>query len=191
MKPLVIGLAGQAGCDKDTFADHLRTHYGFAKTSFAYPLKHCVKYLFKMTDEQMTDRELKELSDIRYGLSPRDIMQLFATEFVRKMVHVNFWVNRMREDFEDSKFERIVIADVRFPNEAKLIRQYGTLIHINRPDNPLAIDSTHESEHPLLLHTGDITIDNRDLKRSLWKFTEAIKSRYWKELAENTPKNEF
>jgi hypothetical protein len=138
-----------------------------------------------MNDTQMEDRVEKEMLDSRYGLSPRQIMQLFATEFCRNMINRDFWVNRMEDDIKSSPFSRIVITDVRFPNEANLIRTYGTLVHINRPDNPLAIDNTHESEQKLEIYTGDICIDNKNLNRSLYNFEEAIKSRYWKELAES------
>lgn len=187
MKPIIIGLAGQAGCGKDTFAKHLWKNMHFIRTSFAHPLKHCVKYLFKMSDEQIENRILKEMTDDRYGLSPRQIMQLFGTEFCRKMIHQNFWVNRMEESIKEGTFDRIVISDVRFPNEADLIRKYGTLVHINRPNNPLAINSSHESEQILAINTGDICIDNNDLDESLYNFERAIKYIYWEELAESKP----
>lgn len=163
MKPFVIGLAGEAGSGKDTIGNFLQKNYYFQKTAFAAPLKSCIKELFLMTDEQLENRTLKEKTDDRYGLSPRQIMQLFGTEFVRKMIHVNFWINRMEEFLNSSEHSRFVITDIRFPNEAELVRKYGYVIHIERPNNPIRTNnSNHVSEQKLVKHPEDYIIINNE-----------------------------
>ena len=55
----------------------------------------------------------------------------------------------------------IVISDIRFPGEAKWLReQGGTIWHIRRPNNPDATQAAHESEIPLIPESDDSFIIN-------------------------------
>lgn len=49
----LIAICGNAGCGKDTAADHLVNNYSFDKISFAGPLKKFGKRVFDFTDDQL------------------------------------------------------------------------------------------------------------------------------------------
>ena len=101
-------------------------------------------------------------------LTPRLLLQLLGTECGRQIIHPNIWVNALFADYkgkylgatDDMKepvemcFPNWIITDVRFPNEAKAIKDKGgILIRINRPqylDNGLVVrKDEHLSETSL------------------------------------------
>lgn len=134
----VVGLKGEVGHGKDTAADILVEHHGFHKLSFAEPLRQALVVLFGVPMEFFTDRQLKEMVLPRWGKSPRQLMQLLGTEFLRTHIAEDFLVCRVDEEIaklevlcekerERSAKEfhqtyedpvRIVITDCRFANEA-------------------------------------------------------------------------
>jgi len=64
-------------------------------------------------------------------MTPRLMMQLIGTEGMRNLIHPNIWITSLFNDYkEDSNW---IITDVRFPNEAKAIKDKGgILIRVNR-----------------------------------------------------------
>ena len=55
----------------------------------------------------------------------------------------------------------MIVPDVRFENEAELVREHGVLIHLVGRGG---IEGNHASENPIEFKPGDIVIDNsRDL----------------------------
>jgi len=105
-------------------------------------------------------------------MTPRKLLQLLGTECGRKIIHPNIWVNSLMADYipymsgysdrmtkEDMKelYPKWIITDVRFPNEANIIKSKGgLLIRVNRPCSvchqvnyhkmDCGNDSRHESE---------------------------------------------
>lgn len=166
----LIGFAGRAGSGKTTFAKFFEQRHGFTRTFYAAPLKRVVKDLFMLEDIQLTDFDAKERIDPRWGISPRTMMQLFGTEFVRRMIDNDFWLKRMAYFLKSlPEGTDVVIDDVRFPNEANQIRLLGgVVVHIYREDSPLQSKySEHESELGLDIMPNDIVIHNRLLEDSV------------------------
>lgn len=90
--------------------------------------------------------------------TPRILLQLIGTECFRNIIHVNTWVNALMSEYDSEK--SWVVTDVRFPNEAKAIKDAnGILIRINRIQyNNIA---PHESETALDDYNHfDYVIDN-------------------------------
>ena len=182
--PLLIGFTGRAGSGKTTAADVLlRNHKNCLKMSFASPLKAAARELIASVRpkehpitpaEYLTSRDLKDapipfLADI----TPRRLMQTLGTEWGRNTIHPDFWVVILAQ-----KIERLlghsyrqgtirlqaVIDDVRFGNEAEMIRAYGgTIVRIERPDLPHV--EAHASE--TLDFEADYTFVNDGTKESL------------------------
>lgn len=123
----LIGLHGLARSGKDTAADYLQ-NYGFKKYSFADPLKECLKVLFGWNDDHVYG-DLKECPDPSFQSmpTPRQMMQLLGTEFIREKVDYNFWIKRA-EQFCRENYGPIVIPDVRFENEADFIIKNGGIV---------------------------------------------------------------
>lgn len=69
---MIIGICGQAGSGKDTAADFLVKDHGFAKVSFADPMKRFCQEIFDFTDEQLWGAsKYRNAPDKRYPNGPR------------------------------------------------------------------------------------------------------------------------
>lgn len=99
----------------------------------------------KKAIKRMLEGDLKEVpSPLLGGKTPRFAMQKLGTEWGREMLADNLWVEAM---FDASKrYQRVVVTDVRFPNEAGAIQACGgQVLRITRPNNPTPPDD-HPSE---------------------------------------------
>lgn len=153
----LIGLTGKAGAGKDTLASLILEHTTGTTRAFADPLRRAAKEIFGLTDDQMTDRVLKEQVIPYWGKSPRRLLQLLGTESVRDVFGTDTWVKNAdlrlqalerTEADEALPIEVVVWTDCRFPQEAEWIRANGGIvIEVRRPDvEPVA---THSSEQGL------------------------------------------
>lgn len=142
---LIIGFGGLKFAGKTTAAKALQRMFAEEAVvmSFATPVKQICKDLFLLSDEQVCDPELKEQVDCRWGRSPRQLMQLLGTDFVRHMIDDTFWVKRLENTVRQSDKRVILIDDIRFSQEAKIC-DYLFMIHRKDTVN----DDNHESENP-------------------------------------------
>lgn len=105
-------------------------------------------------------------------LTPRKLMQLLGTECGRKILHPNMWVNALfadripqvftKDNRMTEKYPKWIVTDVRFPNEAKAIRDRGgKLIRINRPKDPI--------EDGMDNHASEVSLDSwEDWDMVIW-----------------------
>lgn len=155
----LIGIVGKKGAGKDTTADYIVKRYGFVKRAYAAPLKQACKSLFFFTDNQLEDPVEKETIDKRWGRTPRDAMQWLGTDVVRHSLGSDFWIRHMGLFRQENPHIRLVIPDVRFPNEADWIKENGgVLIRVVRPG--LSTLDTHASEVEQDKIETDLTIYN-------------------------------
>ncbi len=133
----LIGLTGFAGSGKDTVAEMLLDEYSGYSCAFADPLRRAASEVFGLTHEQMTDREKKEAEVPYWGKTPRQILQLLGTECMRDVFGGDVWVKRADMQLEclkgmDAREEigsdLVVFTDVRFPEEARFIREHGGVV---------------------------------------------------------------
>ena len=132
---MVIGLAGYARSGKDTVADMLVKQHGFVKVRFADALKRGLATMLGLTEAQL-DGDEKEVVIPWLGCSPRHLMQTLGTEWGRRMIHPDMWVKATEQHLKRlaaGGCRRIVISDVRFENEAKLVKYLGVLVKVDRP----------------------------------------------------------
>lgn len=157
----LIGLTGAAGSGKDTAVDYLVDRYGWRKVSFAQPLKDGLCAMLGWSPEQLNDREWKETPLPSIGKSPRQLMQTIGTEWGRELVHPDLWLILARARI--TKYLEcgcdVVVSDVRFDNEAELIRSMGgTIVHISRAG--IAGVTPHASESGVTLLAADMGLLN-------------------------------
>ncbi len=146
----LVGFAGYQGSGKDTCADAL-TSNGFVKYAFADPVKRFCKIIFDLTDEQLWGGT-KNVVDDRFGRTPRELLQMFGTDFVRNMVCESFWIDKFARWYLERDCD-VVVSDVRFQDEVAIIQQLGgKVFRIDRP-NVLKKD-THVSER-----SDDLVVD--------------------------------
>lgn len=158
---IIIGLCGRAGSGKDTFANAVEGE----KEVFAFvkPLKDAAAALFALSHEQLYDPLLKEVVVDDWGKSPREILQWMGTDIIRNQLDATFFIKHMQRRINQSTKKLIIITDVRFPNEAMLIKSLGgTIIHINRDSANTPI--THASEQPIPIELIDVSICNNGTK---------------------------
>jgi len=151
---MIIGLSGYAQSGKDTVAQLLCLNYGYERMAFADPMREALYRLnpsIVVDDTDYYDKPLQTLVDeqgwdaIKQNPDVRALLQRMGTEVGRAMFGDNFWVQYAMDNL---KQEKVVFADVRFPNEAKEIIQYGGQVwRVNRKGhNPV---NDHPSEHAM------------------------------------------
>lgn len=172
----ILGITGKARVGKDTFADVLVSKHGFVKLSFATPIREMISVLTGLTLEQLSDGSLKEEVIDVFGKSPRQMMQSLGTQWGRDMIRRDLWLrlleNKVQQLQLDSAVRGIVIADVRFDDEAFFIRDQleGIVIQINRPDTIQVND--HVSEKGLQSFTVEVTLVNDATLHEYQKYAE-------------------
>lgn len=135
--PVLIGLCGNAGVGKDTFAEQL-AFYRLDLHSFAYALKDACEALFGIPLGDFTDQDWKNRTVPYWDKSPRELAQYFGTEICREHFGVDFWIKRLEYTFINCypapEEVKAVITDVRFNNEAQwILNRGGILVHLTRP----------------------------------------------------------
>lgn len=138
---MIVGLGYKKRSGKDTAADYLVNVHGFKKMSWADPLKSACKAVFDWTDDHVYG-DLKEVVDPRWGMTPRHVLQHVGTELFRAWIP-DVWIRStlLRITSED----KVVIPDVRFPNEAQAVKDAGGIVLlVDRPY--LNIEDSHASE---------------------------------------------
>lgn len=95
------------------------------------------------------------------SLTFRQLLQLFGTEYRRRQ-DPDYWVKRLEEKLKGH--ERVVIDDVRFPNEVEMIHRLGG--RVIRIDRPGPAESTHASEIELDSFDGwdDVIVNDGTLR---------------------------
>ena len=147
--PTVVGLIGLKGCGKSTVA-RVFTDREFAIVSLASPLRAMLGTLLAArgvsTEEvaRMLTGDKKESPHWALnGKSPRHAMQTLGTEWGRDLMAPTIWVDAWRDDA--MRHKRVVVDDVRFPNEVGAIKALGgTMVRIVRA--ALVAGDTHVSE---------------------------------------------
>jgi hypothetical protein len=154
----LIGLVGEYGSGKDTAALGL-TALGWKRLAFAEPLREALVALDPYIDTgEVRPRLLSDLVategwDVakRRG-EVRRLLQRFGTEVGRNCFGPQFWVSRMHDRLlaASVRGERVVVTDLRFPNEAALIEGWGgKLVGIKRPGLAADAGRRHTSETEL------------------------------------------
>lgn len=160
---MVVGLIGEAGCGKTTFAEgFVEAADGHVEVvSFADALKEMCSEQFGW-DRRALDRddaaaihgyrsalEYKEAESPGTRWTRRQILQHLGTEGFRA-IDPEHWIKKTRERMQAAVRAgfHVVVPDVRFLNEVQAIRDVGGLIvRLEREGNARTTSSTtHASE---------------------------------------------
>ena len=146
---------------------------------FADPLKRMLKAL-GMTEAQIDGDQKNDPIPLLGGKAYRDAATTLGTGWGRNMIDPDLWVRALEQDLLhhllEKKNSRIVIDDVRYPNEAALLRRYRALTAtVRRPEaetpfGPLAsalcklglygLVGIHSSEVFWRQYTSNFTVAN-------------------------------
>jgi len=145
---MIIGICGLIGSGKGTVADFLVEQRGFTKISFADRLKDGVASVFNWdremlegnTDESRAWREKVDpywSTETGHPITPRLVLQLFGTDCMRNGFFDGIWVSLVKKQLLENPDSNFVIPDVRFENEANMIRSIGgKLWRVKRGTDP-------------------------------------------------------
>lgn len=175
----IIGIGHRKGVGKDTFAGMLKgalpSVYDIYQGSFATALKYHAQALFMqygLQSDGYYDEHRDEKESPIDGLpeSPREIYVAFGL-FMRSF-DPDYWVKALLDDVPTC-FEYLIIPDVRFPNEAKLIKERGGyLINVTNPNVP---DTDDAADCALVGYDGwDTTIVNDGTLEELRENAECV-----------------
>jgi len=131
---MIIALGHKKNTGKDAVAAYLTSQYGFRRVAFGDKIRRVTEVAFGFTEEQMTDREMKEEVEFALGISPRRAMQKVGGMF-RQHVSNDFWIYavKSRIGWLVEQGKDIVVSDLRFINELNYIRQMdGKIVKVNR-----------------------------------------------------------
>lgn len=186
--------------DYDQHAWWLEDQSEWEIMKFAGKLKDIASHLTGIDIENFEDQEFKktnlglewnvpttsslvdgriDLSDMR-PMTVREFLQKLGTNSLRNGLHDNVWVNALMSDYklidynddEQPRLPNWVITDVRFPNEAKAIKdKEGIIIRVDKPGiGPI-------NDHPSEIGLDDWKFDYRVVNNSdLFDLKENIKS---------------
>lgn len=151
---ILIGLAGKKGSGKNTVANiikYLCPNMKCAQLAFADSLKEEVSCA--------TGKPIRYIEENKGNF--RLILQGWGTDFRRKLFGDDYWTNKLLVKISrlDESVGLIIITDVRFINEYKLIHELGGKVwRVNR----MAEQDQHSSETELDNSIFDVEIDNTD-----------------------------
>lgn len=168
----VVGITGTLNSGKDVAATAF-TDRGYVRLSFADPLKDVVHRIFKIPTEILWGDSSKR--DTR----TRKILQELGTDFARRY-DADVWVKRTMEriralgeretdplgllDFTYAP-AKVVVPDVRFPNEAQALREEfdATLIRVYRPE------ASKGKEEDVVAHASETSVEK--IPKKLYTYT--------------------
>ncbi len=162
---MLIGITGHAQNGKDSTGQRLVEEFGFTRYAFADQLKALaldmdpiVLLKVRMLNGEQAGSDSLRLSELVGEVGwegaksipeVRRILIMLGIG-VRNRIGADAWVdavlNRIEADGLDYMVDRIVITDVRFPNEANWIQGEGYLMRVKRTGFEPVVDVTNESE---------------------------------------------
>lgn len=158
---MIIGLSGYARSGKDEVAKILIGHFGYQRRALADPIRDALFELNPLIADNMRLQEALSLHgwDLTKRIFPevRRLLQVFGTEFGRGMISEDVWVELTMRGVRPE--DRIVISDIRYPNEAQAVRDLnGQVWRIHR--DGVRPDNEHVSENSMEDYEFDVEIFN-------------------------------
>lgn len=156
--PTVIGIAGKARSGKDTVANFVLAAIGGYRYSFADPIRAMLVHVgVDMRDPYWQARKEEGIPALN-GVSPRQMMQTLGTEWGRQLISDDLWIWIAQQRLLHSG-PGMIIADIRFENEADWVRRMGGLmIHVQR-ESAVPVRE-HVSENGVAIQENDRVLRN-------------------------------
>jgi Deoxynucleotide monophosphate kinase len=185
-KPFVIGLTGFAGSGKDTVGKEF-IRRGWKRVSFAEPVYALALAIDPAIDVGLGIHErLSEVVDEVgwheakwHNPEVRRILQQVGNE-ARNIIRDDVWVAKAKDQIDQYTSEgyNVVLTDVRYPNEATMIRSLdnGLVVRVDRPGvGPV---NSHISDKGLSESQIDAVLNNNGLVEEIpgkvdWVLREA------------------
>jgi hypothetical protein len=115
--------------------------------SFATPLKTMLMSVFP--DEYILKQKELPIPNYPKHVTGRYLLQTLGTDWARKLITEDIWMLMLRERLVkdmDNKASPMVIDDLRFPNEATMVRELGGEVWLVRRRGFKPSNDNHASE---------------------------------------------
>ena len=163
---------GFADAVKDFCAEHLKLSRAFfyeidlKDAPFPQPFPITKNVLSTMiTALGGNNTHLSTLESVKTFNTPREILQYVGTDIGRNLIGENVWIDYFQKM---DKPEKMVVTDVRFPNEVNVIQQLGGIvIRLTRKAAKHKSAKLHESESLIDSLEVDHEIQNTTTKEYL------------------------
>lgn len=135
----LIGFCGEMGAGKDEAGKALLA-LCYERAAFGDALKEMLAVGLQLSQQQLHGSPADKAARVPWlpkGVSTRRLLQTLGTEWGRDLIDPDLWVKvlarRLWNRRQMGNHTPLVITDVRFENEAQMIREAGgTVIHISR-----------------------------------------------------------
>ena len=194
----LIALTGNINSGKTTVSEYLQNTWGFTEYTFSKPIKE-MALIFGFEHHQVYGTQVQKLEiNADWSISAREFLQKFGTDICRESLaktipDMNFgeskspWI-RLFEIYIKKYIEQypngcIVVSDIRFLDEAAVIKKLGgCIVRIDRVagiqrtnEHNIVSHNKHSSETEMLNITADFTIFNTGTKDALYnQITEIV-----------------
>jgi len=160
---MIIGISGKIGCGKTVLGKLIARRHNFRRESFGDLLKAECSMVYKYplswnyTQEGKAQLIYGDITLPEMPMTVRQILQWHGTE-VRRKQDPDYWVDQMRVDlktlqrsYPEGEILNVVIDDVRFENEARMVKEMGGVLIRIQPykDWQPGPHAEHESETAL------------------------------------------
>ena len=175
---MIIGLSGYASAGKDSVAQILVESFGYKRMAFADAIRDILYTLDPLTHNGLHLKTV--VDDYGWDLAKQDteirrLLQVLGTEVGRNVFGDDVWVDVLISKLEP--MDKVVITDVRFPNEAREIHNLaGEVWRVNREG--INAVNEHISETQMDGYAFDNVINNNgsleELQQAVIELIEAI-----------------
>ena len=147
---MIIGLTGYAQSGKDTVANILVEQYGYTRVAFADKIRDFLYEVNPMVGCSPSGY-LKDLVDLigwdaaKQEPQVRRLLQDLGVG-ARKVFGEDFWIKQAL--VSTLKHQKLVVTDVRFTNEASMIKHFEGQVWRVKRNNVSAVNN-HVSEHEM------------------------------------------
>jgi hypothetical protein len=170
---MIIGLTGNKYHGKDTVADIIIKEKNYERLSFASPIKQTLNTILCLPNEYTCDPKLKETPLPMWdNKTPRQLMQELGDNF-KKLYGNDIFIKNMNLRLI-GRDKPVIITDVRFDDEAKIIQERGGyIIKVDSTERLGENKDSHNSEKGISADLIDYVIYNNLGKKEL--FSEVMK----------------
>lgn len=178
---VLIGFTGKARSGKNTAGAFCARAFGFTEYAMAGPLKAMLDVGLGLDARHFQTTEEKEAVIPWLGVSYRHTAQTLGTEWGRERVNQDLWLlvaEQVIERHRRAGCPGIVITDIRFENEAAMVRRLGgTVVHVLSDcaqSGMLDASKSHASERGVAIGPYDRVLRNYGTIEALERGTADI-----------------
>jgi hypothetical protein len=170
--PCIIGLLGRSRSGKDTVAGILKDLFpaqDYSVVRLSAPIKDAARALFQLNDDQL-EGGLKEVDDVRWGISPRKIFQTI-TDDTMKYMGADFFTRLLYSKYDNGFLgKNIILPDIRYAHDIDEIhRRGGVVLKIVRDALPVRYaceDHIDAVSLPTIYNSGSMETLTQEVKKN-------------------------